>query len=791
MIVKFDKFRRLEIPQLTLCSPNGKNTDGALSEVVGTLVQASDIEMILNFNTSSELNFSYPLAIEDNDSIGKSLYESIQGKRQVYAEGFGFFCIKSVSERITGKAREKEVSAISCDIEIGNKKLPFIADGTYGIMEILQGIIMPTLPKWTLGAVVDSLLTRNRTFEDVDAELDVLTFFMKNMQDAYECIFQFDFDHRVISVYDQNNFAIRTTAFLSHDTVIKNLTVSENVDGVYTALSVHGDNELNIISVNPLGTNVIYDFSFYKSWMSADLQSKLTAWEDSVASLLQEYYDKNLQAYQKFDDLENEKLELERRILVHRLYGQLKTNLVSEESTGIIDDFNVEIVKNGGTAINNPGEFAPVIVAEINSRIAEMASSISDLEAIIATLEEEFSAMEKDVAEMRDSVAIANFFTQDEYDELSSYISEGKYSDEFITVTDSMTSEEWFLQAKQLFDRAVNQMKRISQPMYEFSVDSSSFIFAEQFAPISEQLDAGSIVSVEIREDDVAELFLTAFSLNYTDKKISFTFGNRYNRYDNKSLYEDVLGSINKSANTVEYLKNEIFPFKGGSLKSIQQQIQDLRNLTKSKVLSSKDEETIIDEAGIWLRKSDGNFGFDPEQMRLIHNAIVYSDDGFNTAKMAISKIPIAIMEDGSTRYIFGVNAEAIVGELLIGGQLNINFIENGQTVRLLDSINSIRQEVNRYIIADDRGLIIGRNIPSATLDGGDSFIMNLTEKRLQFLRNNQPALWIDAEDNIVHTRGVEAENRISVGSDAFGGYFDISRTQAGMKITVRGGSVT
>ncbi len=114
----------------------------------------------------------------------------------------------------------------------------------------------------------NAVSAKYRTFEDVDTKLNILSFMLENMQDAYECIFIFDIANRTINVYDQNDYVRQTDIHITKDDLIKSIDISENSDDLYTAISVMGDDNITISAINPLGGNTICNFSNYLSWMS-------------------------------------------------------------------------------------------------------------------------------------------------------------------------------------------------------------------------------------------------------------------------------------------------------------------------------------------------------------------------------------------------------------------------------------------------------------------------------------------------------------------------------------------
>ena len=280
MKVRFDSLNRFEVPKFYVCNPGCTYNNGVLSSTLGALSDTTDEELILNFNTTSELNFRLNKIRredpEENRYINK-LYRAIQNRRLIFVEDVGFFVIRDVTDGFEANLHYKDVRAESCEFEISQKALPYIEDGTYQFRDLLEKVVS-SLPLWKIGDVNLDVANKWRTFEDVSVDANALSFLLEDMQDAYECIFLMDTVNRLINVYDQNHFVEQTDIHITKDDLIDSIEINENSDDLYTAISVQGDENLNISPVNPLGGNVIYNFSYYLDWMSPELSDKVVAW---------------------------------------------------------------------------------------------------------------------------------------------------------------------------------------------------------------------------------------------------------------------------------------------------------------------------------------------------------------------------------------------------------------------------------------------------------------------------------------------------------------------------------
>ncbi|MBQ6236338.1 MAG: hypothetical protein IJK54_10515 [Clostridia bacterium] len=106
---------------------------------------------------------------------------------------------------------------------------------------------------------------------------------------------------------------------ITKDDVINTLDITENADDLYTAISVLGDDNVTIGAINPLGSNTIYDFSYYLDWMTPSLSAKVTAWQTAVEEAADpepegSYYNLNLEYYQKLAEASNIQAEIAQRV---------------------------------------------------------------------------------------------------------------------------------------------------------------------------------------------------------------------------------------------------------------------------------------------------------------------------------------------------------------------------------------------------------------------------------------------------------------------------------------------
>lgn len=698
MIVKFDSLNRMEKPVLTLCNPGSVCGGSVLTNVVGILADHYDEEVIFNFNASSEFNFRIYLP-DSKDSHLRTMYESVVERRLIFVENIGYFMITDIDDSTDKNGVYKDVKARSIDMELELKTLPSIEDGVYrfstsnndkGILER----IVEVLPLWQIGHVDRRVAERWRRFEDVSDTENCLAFLLKEVQDAYECIIVMDIVNRLIDVYDQANYVRLTSIHLTYDDFINSLKIRSNDGDLYTAMYVAGEGIGRISSVNPTGENVIYNFDHYIDWMSEGLREKVQKWKEDIETATDQYYQANLMLSQYEAELANIDAEIGLLQQQAEIYNNCLANVTQTERDqtmrdSIIAGYNAALRSIGGVEIDISLDTRDLKTA-LRGLIATCDLRMDSKATYRTSIQNLYDSMKGIIDQSASHLAINKYFNRREFTELQNYIFEGQYTDEYIAITDTMSYSEQYDQVRSMYNRAVSQLKRVSTPTQEFDIDVENIVFDRRFSDWTEQLETGCLINAELKPDDIAELFLSSITLNFEDHKLTMKFGNRYNRFDTKSLFDNVLGKINKSANTINFLKDLVYPIKRGELNAMQEAIRSSRNLTMQSALSSENESVVIDATGYTGRTVLPDGTYDPRQVKIIGKNIVFTDDGWNTSKVAIGEI---VLSDGTTTY--GVNAETLIGETILGANLQIVDSQGNDLLSVVDG--QIRSAVSDY----------------------------------------------------------------------------------------------
>lgn len=236
--------------------------------------------------------------------------------------------------------------------------------------------------------------------------------------------------------------------------------------------------------------------------------------------------------------------------------------------------------------------------------------------------------------------------------------------------TQNLTEWERRSVAWDLFQYGQEVLEKVSQPSYSFTVDSADFLVMDEFEVFKNALSLGKRVYLKLDDGRVLTPLLLGFSHTFDEKSgLTLEFSNKFTSNDENdrlvALLEQSVSMGKKldlsrevySAFVDSHANTAIHDFMNGAL-----------DVAKNSILSTTGQAISWDENGLRLRKwNSDRTGYEDEQIWMKDNLIVFTEDNWQHAKMAIGHIHDAELGD-----LWGVIADSIVGKLLAGENLII-----------------------------------------------------------------------------------------------------------------------
>lgn len=360
----------------------------------------------------------------------------------------------------------------------------------------------------------------------------------------------------------------------------------------------------------------------------------------------------------------------------------------------------------------------------IGSWIGMFELSVSELNADKDVALQRISRITSDMSGVTERANIISFMSDrpDLLRELRQYWFESEYINNSISVTDNMTIDEKISLAHELMECGRREIHHLSQPQRTFSIESSNFIGRKEYEREVRELNVGSVLSVEI-EDGVwyyPALKELKFQLGRLASNISMTFTNKQRLDDWGYTYADMITESASASRSVSSNWRMLTEYSRDK-HTIDSMIRNpLDNTMRAAFANSTNQEFVVDSTGVLGRKirdrssspDDHNDPmYEDEQLRMINNVLLFTNDGWKTTKAAVGKIA---NQDGS--YSYGIIAEVLVGDLMVGKDLRI--VNDGRSITIDEKGITILKDGLPVFYADDEGnLNLIGNISTNNID--------------------------------------------------------------------------
>jgi len=676
----FDIFNRPEKPQIILTKPSG--------EQVFEIGDYTNLITNMKYNDVSEISFDiYEKDVEE--------YELIKGKKYVNILTYGIFIISSAVETDDGLSKYKTVTCKSVDYELTYKRIT-LEPKVYKLYDIfspketLIGRLLEKIPSWSIGTVDASIGGQYRYFDIEDTTL--LSFIFGNLEDSFQCVVEVDYENRKLSFKDLGSIGKNTNIYLSFDNIVDSIKIDELSDEVVTNLNVYGGNNLNIRSVNPTGTNDIVNLNYFKNleWMSQSLISALGVYETKYNSKTT-LYSNYLLSYKNI----NEQISI------------LKSQLgVLENELGALVTLRRERIQAG------------ISITSLYSQISSKENDVRLKNSEITNKTQQLNNYITLINGIVESLSITANFTEAQILELDKVSISYTYQNDAYTITDTMSEVEKIEQAELLLKDAKEILTRLSNPRFSFKVELADFLKMHDFSDFIKEFNLASIIYIELRDGNVVETRLISYSHDWDSNKLDLEFTSKYRTNDPTYEYEELYSKSVSAGISVSFSKYNYSEWSRDSKDVVSTFISSALDASLNNVISSENQDMLMDSNGLRGRQSSGS-GYLDEQIWVTNNMIAFTDNSWNTAKMAIGKIDF----DGVS--VFGVVGEVIVGNIIAGNQLRIsnqnnNFVldNSGATLTNASFTMTTNNNKGRIILDPTVGIKIQNNSTGTFTDG-------------------------------------------------------------------------
>lgn len=264
-------------------------------------------------------------------------------------------------------------------------------------------------------------------------------------------------------------------------------------------------------------------------------------------------------------------------------------------------------------------------------------------------------------------------------------------------MTTNVSEYQKYSVSTELFEFTKKTLSDVATPTYEFDIDTANFIFAHEFEPFKNKLELGSGVYIRMHDESIVNAAIIEISISFDEtESLNLVFSNRFQRKDNVNTLKSMVESSYSSSRKFDASKF-VYNQTSNKMSYVTEFMNSSFDAAKNSILAGSEYSVEINGAGIHVG------GDSKHQLRIIDSMIAMTDDGWNSAKLAIGYFN----SDEVGKY-WGVNAEVIGGKLIIGNNLVLeNATDDGIMQFKVDATGAYLNNSTFVLQKDNGGKIL------------------------------------------------------------------------------------
>ena len=280
---------------------------------------------------------------------------------------------------------------------------------------------------------------------------------------------------------------------------------------------------------------------------------------------------------------------------------------------------------------------------------------------------------------IRNETEMNKFFNEDQWIRLSPFIREDEFTDSNFFWTDYDSEEQKIQVMEELVKAATKELNTLCQPSLEFSMTMANILALPEFVPLINQFQLGNFIRVQIRDGYIKRARLLEVNLNFDDlSDFSCTFGNLVTTKSEIDKHAELLAQAVSAGKQVAVAAGT-WQRSSDKVNKLEEAIEDGLQDAALQVGRASGQAITWDANGFYCRKFvDGTTDqYEDEQMAIINNKIVFTNDGWKTSEAALGEFQVDTNGDGVAETLYGLIAKAVVsgyikGSVIEGGSLKI-----------------------------------------------------------------------------------------------------------------------
>lgn len=274
---------------------------------------------------------------------------------------------------------------------------------------------------------------------------------------------------------------------------------------------------------------------------------------------------------------------------------------------------------------------------------------------------------------IQDALNFVDYLGNDLYLEFCTYRREDKYINENY-ISDGLNNAELFERALEFFEVAENEIYKSSELQHSISTTLNNLFAIPKFKSLINSFELGNWIRVQV-DDNVFKLRLLEYEIDYGDfNNIPVEFSDVTKIRNGISDLDSILSQASSMATSYDAVQRQAN--QGNEARNtIDQWITEGLNSALVQIQSNDSEDITFTKNGLLCRSYDDITGtYLPEQLKITHNIMAYTDNDWKSVRQAIGKHRYVVYDKNENSFVnktgYGINADFVTAGIVSGSQI-------------------------------------------------------------------------------------------------------------------------
>ena len=295
------------------------------------------------------------------------------------------------------------------------------------------------------------------------------------------------------------------------------------------------------------------------------------------------------------------------------------------------------------------------------------------------------TVLQKEIDTIQSNLNLQEYLGNNLWLELLTYRREDIYSNDNY-ISDGLDNTELFDKATEFIQTAKTEIKKSATLQHTITATLKNLLVMKEFSSIVNYFKVGNWLRIQI-DDVIYKLRLVDYEIDFDNlENINITFSDVTVDNSGTSSIKDVLSQASNMTTTYNTVTRQAKKGSEGA-NVLDNWVDNGLMTTKTKIVDSADNQDIVwDKHGLLCREYDSVTGtYGDKQLKLINKGLYLTDNNWRTAKAGIGNFvffnPSANNGEGEYQEAYGVIADTIVGNIILGKSVGIYNTKNSLTM--------------------------------------------------------------------------------------------------------------